>query len=65
MTNDGGNRGKYHGKSKETSPFSHTPLSRTSSERGNVGTVKRRNNEGRMTNDEGRGEYEVVARDVV
>ena len=33
--------------------------------RGNVGTVKRRNNEGRMTNDEGRGEYEVVARDVV
>ena len=34
-------------------------------QRGNVGTVKRRNNEGRMTNDEGRGEYEVVARDVV
>ena len=34
------------GEAEETSPFSHTPLSRTSSMRGNVAIIRRRQDEG-------------------
>ena len=44
MTNDGGGlppKGECgDGKAEETSPFSHTPLSRTSLEEGELGTGK-------------------------
>ena len=44
------------GEVKETFLLSHTPLSRTSVQRGNVMTKKRSNDEGRMANEQGRVE---------
>jgi len=42
------------GEAKEIFLLSHTPLSQTSVQRGNVVTKKGSNDEGRMTNEEGR-----------